>query len=436
MAITHVAVGTLGEGNNAAVTPGLPTGHQADDVLLCWAFIRDLAATLSIDQSYTTLLGPLRHDSGDVTAYLFRKVDGGSESAPTVTPSGGGANDTVLARVLGYRGMASDLDVTGTLFSAGSGANIGAIAGITPDVADSLVLVMAGRANDSNFDQLTDFTERVDDPSTMGNDGGIHVQEWIQSGGPTATGDRTLVRTSGTQTGPSIGILVAFAPAGGATQVTANLLDVSPSIEQASLRHRIFPGLLDQAPTLHQASLRTSIAANLLDVAPTIHAASLKHQITPALLDVTPDLFTATLDTGADLIAASLLDVAPTIHAASLQQRLTAALLDISPTLHTASLVHRLAAGLLNVTPDLFAASLREAISAALVDAPPTIHQAALRIRILAALADVSPELFQALISTPGVSVPGGDFDTRGVTGDLASRASSSELTTAARGAE
>lgn len=94
-----VAAGTAATANNASVTPGLPAGAAAGDVLLVEASIRNSGAgTVNTPAGYTALV-----ISGNFA--LFGKVHTGSESAPTVTFAGGVANADTLGRMCAVRNI-------------------------------------------------------------------------------------------------------------------------------------------------------------------------------------------------------------------------------------------------------------------------------------------------------------------------------------------
>ena len=181
MAITLVAAGSASTANYNTVTPGLPAGIQAGDVLLCFAFIRNRAATLSIDQGWSTH-GNYPHTSQAGRIYVFYKVAGASETGPTVTPGGGSSSNDVIAQIAAFRGVDTstpfDTSLAGTS-SSSTATGIGPIGGFTPAGADACVLVLGAKIDDfaSTVDTLTQagqtFVEIGEPDSTAGNDAGI-----------------------------------------------------------------------------------------------------------------------------------------------------------------------------------------------------------------------------------------------------------------------
>jgi hypothetical protein len=96
---TLVAAGTVGHGNNASVTPGMPAGVQAGDLLLVYAAIRnDSAGLVETPSGYTRLATVGGHN-----AVLYGKIHTGTEVAPTVTFTGGAAGDDTTAQMAAFR---------------------------------------------------------------------------------------------------------------------------------------------------------------------------------------------------------------------------------------------------------------------------------------------------------------------------------------------
>lgn len=105
-AITFVAVGTAAHADNTTATPGLPSGHTSDDTLLIIDGVHSTAASPAAS-GYTTLKQDTGLSSGKLTA--FGKNDGGSESAPNVTVSGGASGDLHSAVMIALRGAQTDM---------------------------------------------------------------------------------------------------------------------------------------------------------------------------------------------------------------------------------------------------------------------------------------------------------------------------------------
>lgn len=116
-AITYNGVGTDSHANNGSTTPGLPT-HASGDLLLIADTMRATAETPSAT-GYTNLYN-LNSASTRIT--LFGKIDGGSESGPTVTVSG--ASNTHSSVMIGIDGTATDMGTV--VHASASQANGGA----------------------------------------------------------------------------------------------------------------------------------------------------------------------------------------------------------------------------------------------------------------------------------------------------------------------
>lgn len=105
MAIDYVGSGAWAWGNNANVTPSLPSGLQAGDTMLCCTFIREnTAASLQAPTGWTEWFaykGAVAETSQRV--YVRTYVSG--DSAPLCTAIGGGSNDTTGAVVIALRGV-------------------------------------------------------------------------------------------------------------------------------------------------------------------------------------------------------------------------------------------------------------------------------------------------------------------------------------------
>jgi hypothetical protein len=98
MAIAFRSVGAVAgadSGNVASI--GLPAGHTTDDVLILVAVQHDnVASTVS---GYTLI--DSQTNGASMTVRIFAKYDGGAESAPTLTHSGGGTTHCWIAAYSG-----------------------------------------------------------------------------------------------------------------------------------------------------------------------------------------------------------------------------------------------------------------------------------------------------------------------------------------------
>lgn len=98
---TFVNAGTAAHGDNASLTPGLPASIAAGDLLLVFAAIRATGAGVpNLPAGYRLLA-----DLGNVA--LFGKYATASESAPTVTFTGGVSGNTTSAQMAAFRNVAA-----------------------------------------------------------------------------------------------------------------------------------------------------------------------------------------------------------------------------------------------------------------------------------------------------------------------------------------
>ena len=195
-AATYVAAGAASHADNAAVTPALYTGHTTDDWICVLARIRGTAGSLATPTGYELVkqVGKL---------YLFAKVHDGTESDPTITPSGGAAGDTVSAFTFGLRNMPITLDalsdaiVTSDTRSNSSAANIGYGAAYPYLQPGCVVLLLAGKSDDWTLVAVpSGFTEIAEPSSTTGSDQGLYAAYQIQTT-PALAAEGSLVVTGG-----------------------------------------------------------------------------------------------------------------------------------------------------------------------------------------------------------------------------------------------
>jgi len=203
MPITYVGAGTAAAANNASVTPTLPGGLQVGDLLLCFASARG-PGTLGTPSGWTQRWQLSHASSGVNKIALFWKVYAAGDGNPTVTYTGGGSNQTVIAQCCAFRGVknSSPFDTQGSTSSNASQGNIGPISGITPAYNDACVLVFGHRADDwTSVDTLTGdgltWNEIGEPDSTAGSDAGEVWDYAVISGAPVTITSKTLTVTGG-----------------------------------------------------------------------------------------------------------------------------------------------------------------------------------------------------------------------------------------------
>lgn len=212
---TYVAAGAMSSADNAAVTPAMYAGATTRDLICVLARIRSASAgTISITDGYTRL--PITGFTASSPMQLWAKVHDGSESDPTVTPTGGSAGDTVSAVTFGLRGTPSTLEdladiVVDSLGQANaSAANIAYPGLFTRYQEGCIVLALGGKDDDwTSVATLSGFTEAVDSSTTTGSDQGLVVDYVIQTT-PAVINEGSFTVTGGASA-VSEGALVAIA---------------------------------------------------------------------------------------------------------------------------------------------------------------------------------------------------------------------------------
>lgn len=173
MTVTNVAdqsksfvnAGSAASANNAPVTPGLPASIAAGDLLLIWSAIRAQTGAVSTPAGYTKLLNC-------TNACLFGKIAGSSESAPTVSFTGGASGDDTTAQMAAFRNVS-----LAVAYSA-SQLNVLAQNIAYPELglatANCLVLYLGWKQDDwTSVATISGATEVGEPVSTVGNDHGI-----------------------------------------------------------------------------------------------------------------------------------------------------------------------------------------------------------------------------------------------------------------------
>lgn len=231
------AVGTNSNGASS-ITPGLPTGHASGDALYLVmesCNTSNAAGTPSTPSGYSKLFEAtdLPGNAAVTTLTIFGKIDGGSESAPTVT----GFDDHGTGRIVAVQGhgLAAITDTVVGTNTQTTGTSLTS-SGITV-VAGSLVLLCVGTTRDSavtnQFDSWTDanltsITEQADNVVATGAGGGIGIASGDCAG--TASGTFTVTQaTSSASNAVQLGIPPP------STSVTAPVGAITLAADVASL---------------------------------------------------------------------------------------------------------------------------------------------------------------------------------------------------------
>lgn len=193
---SFVAVGTAVHGNNASLTPGLPAGLAAGDLLLLRAVIRNSGTGFPIapDDDWDLLL-----DMGNDC--LYGKYAQSGESTPTVDFIAGVTNATTSAQTAAFRGVGLTVHSRATQLNA-SAQNIAyPAAAIT---RDNCLLLTCGSKQDDWTTTTPPGTKIADPSSQTGDDQGMTWSYTIQttatpraSGSITVTGGGSTISRSG-----------------------------------------------------------------------------------------------------------------------------------------------------------------------------------------------------------------------------------------------
>lgn len=197
--------------NAASITVNLPYDPPVGGFLGVVVGTRDSTARdPQTPTGYTQVVSAT--GAGKVVLY-GRTVDGTEGSSVTITFAGGGAAGTDQ---LAFAFAVADFLEVGAIGAASSwlsADNLGPITGLTPEVADSTILLIGFKQNDfagtsppatATGWQLAQFRE-----STFGNDAGMVLLWQEQVGGPTPIPDATIIDTGVTDSaGAGVGFMV------------------------------------------------------------------------------------------------------------------------------------------------------------------------------------------------------------------------------------
>ena len=226
MGVTFVSVGALA-GSTSGVTPALPAGFAADDILVLHieGEGEDANADGQGDFGGTLIASVVSDQNGvafDTRNTLYWKRSTGSESAPTTDDAG---NHT-LACISAWRGCVttgSPIDVFQTSSAGGGGPDRDTdvtATGVTTTVANAMIVIAHTSGDETLISgwtnaNLASITEAFDASSPAGSNGAIHCAYGIlvaasASGNTTATLEKSEMDAN---------VVFAFKPvvAGGAT---------------------------------------------------------------------------------------------------------------------------------------------------------------------------------------------------------------------------
>lgn len=200
-AATFVAAGTASAVVNTSATPGAPAGKAVGDNLILFAGVSDTALSIDDISGWSRLGGGL----GSHADIFTREADGTAADTPTVTVTGIGAGDTLIAQIAAFRGLVdtnAEAGLSGLSASQtnGSAQNI-AFPGVTVSHDCCMVLLFADKSDDwTSVAAPTGFTEIGEPDDATGDDYGLwwgydlqSDRESIQAGTITVTGGAAAV---------------------------------------------------------------------------------------------------------------------------------------------------------------------------------------------------------------------------------------------------
>lgn len=167
-AATFVGANAGVTGNNASLAPTIHASAVAGDAMALYATIRNTAAVVVPPAGWAPL-----YQDGNVAVYC--KEHSGTESAPTVTFTGGSAGDDTLAQIAVLRTVALDSASLGVKVGQtnSSAQNIALPSALTPNRNGSVVLVFGWKQDDwTSVATLSTMTEIGETIATAGSDAG------------------------------------------------------------------------------------------------------------------------------------------------------------------------------------------------------------------------------------------------------------------------
>lgn len=158
-----INTGAAATGNNASVVPALPTGLLEGHTMLMLASIRNSGTgTVNTPTGWSVLA-----TSGNMS--LFGKVAGASESAPTVSFTGGVANADTIAQITAFSNLPLNVITSATQLNA-SAANV-AYPALTITVNNAVLILAGWKQDDSTgYATVATYTEIGEANPTAGDD--------------------------------------------------------------------------------------------------------------------------------------------------------------------------------------------------------------------------------------------------------------------------
>lgn len=183
------AVSANSVANPTNLTPGIPSGMVAGDLMLCFTCCRSNTATVATPSGWELVTGyPVANgNASGGTHYVFARHWQSGDGAPTCAWSGvttGTSGDSNSAIILGLRGAELYYcDATTATGSAGAITTTASIAAVTTGYDSSLVISFTCKINDTahTWTPTTGWTEWLDNHTTNGTGHSKHIQGVIQA---------------------------------------------------------------------------------------------------------------------------------------------------------------------------------------------------------------------------------------------------------------
>ncbi len=213
-----IAAGTIANGNNASVVPGLPAGMTADtgQSMYCIATIRNSGTGVPNQPTgWSTLV-----NNGNMKVFHKYYVTG--DAAPTITFTGGVANADTQARIVAFSGVSpyyggafSQQNLykqsPGSTDTTNSSAQNMAYGNYYVHRNNCVVMLFGWKQDDwTGVAPPAGFTEMVDNATTTGDDSGIAAYYQIQTTATNITAGSMVV--TGGASAISRTTVVAFRP--------------------------------------------------------------------------------------------------------------------------------------------------------------------------------------------------------------------------------
>ena len=221
--ITYVGSGTAATASSGNVSPGLPAGIAANDILICVVESRD---NVTHSMSGWTLMSSATSGSGHRASLFWRRSTGSDPT--TVTHSGGGG---IGARIMAFRGVdtttAIDVANSFTVSSSDDSTEAAAISTVTANTMLVFTQHMAENyssvATPTGSSPWTNAFFTAYDPKGNNDDLTIAAHYGLRS----ATGNQPAVQAAFSPTGGSAGVShgaqLALRPAGTTSSLSINV---------------------------------------------------------------------------------------------------------------------------------------------------------------------------------------------------------------------